>query len=1207
MSKTEYTSQIHRLSYNLFLHRTLREATSLIQQEAHPSQQLPKLISYARIQILLGEDPSHTLQQAKTEAEKFGDSNQRATNYQTIGYAYLSAGNIDEAVAIGNSYLEGNVRDDFLKNLVLTAQRNTDTTRLRNLALHIVDEEKRVEAVLQVAHTEINRGIDATESLTCAKDITSTLQNFSQNKKVSNYLMIAQLEAAQHHPYQQTLDQVEEIAYTIYSKERRVEMLCRLAKTMARIGDDPEALLIEALEMAKAIPPSKAIDDSRSKALDQVADIYTNLGQFEKALPIIDEMNDEYPKWSAKADVVKKRIALAVEADNIPYAISLVRTLHSYDRNHGATIVLNELLEQNNTAAALNLVDDFDQVRDKLTALIKIAQKQIMLGHDYSQTIMLAKQQAEHIHIDSDRFSLTEFYKFLAVHNDMEGMFKLLEKQPSSYMQEDILRTVGKALAQHGNTSSAMEIADQLKAKRSFGHYWDICAEAAVAYLEKGDRVRAVQTMNSIGSEELKMETLARFADHDNKHTLSSLEISELTPDTVSKELANLKDPYVLEAIGFFEMAITIPADISPAGKIYILLGQAEQTGENQYVTQAKRILLSLYKKRRNPQMRIEQEHALKAFVQGIIHTQDYEIASNNMFGLISDLGMSFQEGNATSLRVIKGLIELDNPRGKTIATELFARTDLPEAYRTYIAQKLFAQRYWDPRLGEYLSKSATSVASQEEILTALITQFGLTPDLLSYTLLEKKGYLQSDTLSGRIKELQEAQHQFESKPRDELISLLLANEGLFQFFYVTHVGKHKYSIVNDYTQEKFRITLETIAGLSIHHGTLAEFQRILFNNDMSLESVQAVMADIIAGRPLVLNQQQRSFAIDVGYEDDAVYETLLQEQLTDVWKTQLHGILIAASLGISAENIAKSSELVTEVNRTNLRTNVMMQDISTVLSLDNPIDLPQIDIIGSRAKEKLLGKIIGNGQERERIKGLAPRMAIVEYLNSTLPQTGALSEWTENFLAIIESYDTIESAKKTAGKKYSGKQELEVTFLDKNTDFVRSIRFADAARCCFNSTNENVQARTYQYATRLNKDPLSFMLDIKWKDSNEVIGFTFGRIGIDPQTNRPVIMVNGIYSQIKTPHVVDRILGLIEQQMGTRLHAESIVIASKHGGTIHKPKRYARKKRKIRAMRALANKNGKPEEPLYDDIGTVANGEFTFNANDGFTKSLAA
>ena len=144
---------------------------------------------------------------------------------------------------------------------------------------------------------------------------------------------------------------------------------------------------------------------------------------------------------------------------------------------------------------------------------------------------------------------------------------------------------------------------------------------------------------------------------------------------------------------------------------------------------------------------------------------------------------------------------------------------------------------------------------------------------------------------------------------------------------------------------------------------------------------------------------------------------------------------------------------------------------------------------------------------------------------------------------------------------------------------------------------------RTYNYVTRLNKDPLSFIMDLSRAGSNEISGFVFGRIGLDPETQRPAIIQNGIYSQDKGGQIPNNILRLVEEQMAPRLNAAVIDIASQNSGKVEPPSGYTSvKKVKRIAMRAISDDEGNPEEKLYDDIGRVANGPFSFT---GFSKRL--
>jgi len=237
---------------------------------------------------------------------------------------------------------------------------------------------------------------------------------------------------------------------------------------------------------------------------------------------------------------------------------------------------------------------------------------------------------------------------------------------------------------------------------------------------------------------------------------------------------------------------------------------------------------------------------------------------------------------------------------------------------------------------------------------------------------------------------------------------------------------------------------------------------------------------------------------------------------------------------------------------------------------------------------------------EQQRFADLPASEIITEFVAKRLPSVAtsfAFSEWKSH---LSETLTDLEHARASEDAQEKSRSiELELTFLDKGRDFMRAVRFADGQQCCFNSGNYGGDTKNAStWIALLNRDPLSFIMDIKQKDSNEISGFVFGRMGTDPENGAPIVMLNGVYSKFKGDTVVDNILQLIEDNFARRIGASKMVIASKYGGTLNQsPMAYTRVKGlNLDAIRAIEF------EHVYDDIGNIPNGPFEF---EGYAKSF--
>lgn len=178
---------------------------------------------------------------------------------------------------------------------------------------------------------------------------------------------------------------------------------------------------------------------------------------------------------------------------------------------------------------------------------------------------------------------------------------------------------------------------------------------------------------------------------------------------------------------------------------------------------------------------------------------------------------------------------------------------------------------------------------------------------------------------------------------------------------------------------------------------------------------------------------------------------------------------------------------------------------------------------------------------------------------------------------------------------------KVRAALVDPQKDIVRGLRFADTVTCCYNARDKAVgegshfQERTVKWVPRLGADPLSFIMDLQYEGTDRMNGFVFGRMGYNPATENLVLMINGVYSETKTPALVDglmRMLGEMAQAVG----CGEIVIASQHGGSISCPTGFAAVENlSLESLRALEGGSRFAETEVYDDIGKVANGSFAF------------
>lgn len=1003
----------------------------------------------------------------------------------------------------------------------------------------------------------------------------------------------------------------------------RAKALQQVAIAMYERGEDPN----EALGLAASI--------SRQHTRGELAVTYAKVGQIDEALRTADKLDGD-----------EKNLGKGGGSTNVHIIKSKALAEIAQIQAQGKDI-----------NSAMQTVQKIPFHAEKAVPLAKIAEAQFNAGQDPSATIEEAIKNAEFRIVNSgDMYAFLEIAKVQhAVGIDPNPTLDKVRKQ--NYGEARLLAALAKTEFEIGLDPT--KTLQEAKEKSKGGSLAIAGAEIIVGKDPSKELIEAFKQAESVPLGQDKADALIRIASFLRKASLSPQELAALPPETVTQLLTEVNSRLAAEAAGYFNKVDVDAFKSLPAhAQTSVLVGRAigteqDERSKNKLLTEARNIVLQ----------ETEDEPArlsMRNFVEGVVSTQDYDIASNTLLGTLNQLQRleDNRSREAQTIRLLRGLINIDNPKGKTIATQLFAQTSLEPRYREYIAKLLFSTGYWDANLGnalksqvvthfkegsEEIDKTMKRVQhpirrfrenflrkldpsreqvtelglkesltgeefelkhEQAAVLSALINDFGLTPDLPAYELLEKQGVLVADTIEGRVVELKSKLGEFQGKSRDDLIDLFKKDPGAAKIYYVLKAGEYRYSVVNDYSLEKFQKITARVGELKVHRPTLEKFQTVLTQGGLSQEQAQSVITDLEAGRPVIVSPDRTiRFSSQVEYGSAA---ELAVQRLQDVWLTELKSLLISRAAGLNPQTIGESVQVLdnTDLVESN---KAKIGNIVRPLKIDREkITYDDIKVVVKDLKNRLEStyRSSKNKDGLARIANMSDSGVLGEYLQHLLPPSESAPATTEWFSHLQEILTALEEAKAQRVTTPKADRELELTFLDKNEDFVRSLRFADAAQCCFNASNANFDQRTYEFVTRLNKDPLSFMMDLKQANSKVIQGFVFGRMGINPETGKPVVMLNGVYSQLKGPVIVDNILRIIEEQMGKRLNADSLVIASQYGGKIDQPNGYNLGSMQLEAIRALQDDKGNLGTTVYDDIGRVANGRFSFN---GYIKNIAA
>jgi len=194
-------------------------------------------------------------------------------------------------------------------------------------------------------------------------------------------------------------------------------------------------------------------------------------------------------------------------------------------------------------------------------------------------------------------------------------------------------------------------------------------------------------------------------------------------------------------------------------------------------------------------------------------------------------------------------------------------------------------------------------------------------------------------------------------------------------------------------------------------------------------------------------------------------------------------------------------------------------------------------------------------------------------------------------------TYDRTQSSRRKQSK-------VGLRYLDKTDRLMTMVRFADSKICCFSSSNYEMRVQhdtpNKFWVASINADPMSFVFSIEQpqpqatefetdRQINENIGFIFGNFGID-DNGELAILLNGIYYApgIEDEHQVSSILGGVEE-IFAGLPIKTVAVATQYGGSVKMPPEFSSQPIELTRLRAIDDGTGRPENHIYDDLGTGA------------------
>jgi len=147
-------------------------------------------------------------------------------------------------------------------------------------------------------------------------------------------------------------------------------------------------------------------------------------------------------------------------------------------------------------------------------------------------------------------------------------------------------------------------------------------------------------------------------------------------------------------------------------------------------------------------------------------------------------------------------------------------------------------------------------------VLTALIRDLGLTPDKTVYEALETPGLLSGGTLPERVAELRSLRREFSELPLSDLKDKL-RDKRLRRLFYLVKGGEYRYTLINDYSYDKFSLLVDKILSQETDREKLEEFRRSLEAAGLPPDRQTAVLNSLENGRWPLPDPNRRQFSFE--------------------------------------------------------------------------------------------------------------------------------------------------------------------------------------------------------------------------------------------------------------------------------------------------------------------------------------------------------
>jgi len=1003
-----------------------------------------------------------------------------------------------------------------------------------------------------------------------------------------------------------------------------------IAISMAQAGKDPSTAFDSALKAAEGTSA-----DSRGEALNHIITAIAQMGKFDLAIETAERITDEIYRPHAFSTIA----AAIAQTGNFDLAFKTVERIRDdYSRsvalgNIAAAMAQTDKDPSATFRLAIKAAEHLYEGYERAEAFGNIAAAMARAGR-FDSAIELTecmwdieRSEVAQIYIKED-VERSKAFSIISISLAQVGKFdlaiELTERITVDNLRFKTFTDIATAMAQAGNFDSALKVAERINDDDTFHHLSNALCSIAAALAQAGHFDSAIKIAERITEKPARANAFGSIAAAMAK---SSAPLHEKDCKALLALALKNHDTKLLA-----NTAILLPFD-----GLLQLDGKAKAEAIN-----AKVSLYSFFS------VSDEQQKLLfKEYKNELLSSQkgshQLKLASRilaNLEGMAGDSGglpLLLEAARAShDSRLLHTLSEMDSYRAKDLVLRTACTGELDSRVSWLLIGKLIKTGYLDSRLEGFYAEKQSEGFSKSFLLKATqktVSRLNLTPnkELISYFLSKARDETQLEgafTSAGKYKE------EFDRiKSKDELAHLLAKDLEKSLLFYILNAGKTHYSLVNNYDSKKFATVLNATEGLRVHMPTL-EKALSAFPSEMH----GSLRERLLAGSFPLGGSYSRNVRVDVS--NSAQLETV-EKHASEVFGKEEIGVILKAGFYIGqlagtkeadalsrCSGLADAAAAIAEIEKTHAdimpalegklaktwkkvgEKELLSLSLHSVLdSTENKIDIKKT-IKGIETQRKMLENTVRQKYKsgaidkmlrdenieilEEKARPKLMRYIIEEFASTkTSLEARIFSEWETHLTEVLESFEKVAATEQPLSKN----KTVALSYLDKRADIVECLRFADAAQCCFTSTQyiiEGYNVGNAQWIARIWKDPLFFVFGIFDQNSADDTqrnsqGFVFGSISV--MNGAPAILLNGVYMEGKTASAVQSILSVIEQDFARPLGCKEMFVAARHGGSASLGADYSNDSVPFIRLRAIADKDGEPETKVYDDLITDKEG----------------